>query len=254
MTFADLGDCERERTRAWGPRWDQVEVEALVGEFVADILLLRNGEPAAVVEVLSTHEVDSVKAGYFAERGLRWIEILADPEIYSGDSPWKGQAALEPVRIGGEPLWMCEQCAWWVNRTEEVTPVAWEGDLAWQKVHAFTVIDLHFPASAWVRDVALIKGIEIDRGLRAIWAEDHTGRRIGDFDAQGGIDGAIESADELIQAQLEKLSGSNLLVSKRPWVRGANYSGFWAPSLFPASFMWNEETQAWYPVGSSAPA
>jgi hypothetical protein len=200
----------------------------------------------AVVEILSTHEVDERKAQYFAELGLRWIEITASTDLYTGAAPWTAEKTLSPIRIGGEPPWMCETCAWWVNKSEETTSVSLHGQLGWEKVYAFKILDVHFPSGGWIRDAILIKGVEIDGHIEDVWGENHAGQRFVECLSEDGIDGAIAKADEVMARHVSRLMIQHgLLVSKQPWIRTANYAAFWAQTMFPAQYEWNVEMGRW---------
>lgn len=107
--------CEGKRRVAWDVAWDEVLVEQTVGTLRPDLVLRREGQDVAAIEVLVTHAVDALKAQALAQLGLPWIEVRGSfllPEDEPEDrSAWKPSAPLKTARQEPDPKWICEACA-----------------------------------------------------------------------------------------------------------------------------------------------
>lgn len=100
-----------QRQHVWTSGWDAVEIEYSLGSYRPDIALLKNGQVMAVIEILVTHEVESGKAQYFEENGIRWLEVLGREELYSGPALWSALDSLSYSRISPKvPSWTCSDC------------------------------------------------------------------------------------------------------------------------------------------------
>lgn len=107
----------------WLENWDDVKIERNVQSLRPDIVLYRNDNPIAAIEVCVTHEIDDEKKTKLREINLPWIEVKADGEIideyfvnwveeYEDDEfPWKIEKPL--IYDNCYPLpeeWVCDSC------------------------------------------------------------------------------------------------------------------------------------------------
>jgi hypothetical protein len=107
--LADDLTCARLRTRSWSVApWDEVAVELAIGSRRPDISLLSGGKAVAAIEVLVSHAVDEAKAADLRDAGLPWIEVRADPALYSGGTAWTSVDPLRVHRSGPDAGWTCE--------------------------------------------------------------------------------------------------------------------------------------------------
>lgn len=213
MDIGDLIECEQERVREWGIRWDCVTVEAVVGPVVSDLLLTDGGRLSGVIEVRSTHEVDPEKADFYLQLGLRWIEVAASSELFEGERRWTAGVPLVPIRIGAEPPWVCPACAWGLARCTDVGAEWIGGEVAEVIVRAFRLLDVHLPRGGWSREVYLVKEACFGGSPRAIRVETHRGDNRIDCPLSDGLAGAISIADQLTQDWKEEAARQGWLTA-----------------------------------------
>jgi hypothetical protein len=89
--------CDESETREWLRGWDEVFVEARVGERRPDIVLRSSGRDVGAIEVLVTHA---------AGQGISvpWVEVRADERLLD----WTIDSPLPVVRAGTHGPWRCE--------------------------------------------------------------------------------------------------------------------------------------------------
>ena len=86
--------------------WDDVKVEATVGGWRPDVLLLHGGAPVLAVEVFASHKTSVEKRTYYESRKLAWVEVTADESLL-GDGGW---TTLEALPVAPRTSWTCERC------------------------------------------------------------------------------------------------------------------------------------------------
>lgn len=113
----------RSRSFLWLEDWDDVQMEKTIGSLRPDIVLFRDRQPVAALEVFVTHRIDEEKRAKYKEIGLPWIEVKADGEeideyfvnwaddYEDEEIPWKIEKPL--IYDSCEPApeaWVCEDC------------------------------------------------------------------------------------------------------------------------------------------------
>lgn len=102
--------CAGTRSRVWLEGWDAVKVELrlrdpgdpLAGR-IPDIVLLRDGEPVAAIEVFHTHAVDARKAEALAGMGVPWLEVRAEVALVGDRRHIPGTAQPHPASVPIRP-------------------------------------------------------------------------------------------------------------------------------------------------------
>jgi hypothetical protein len=95
----DRQRCLRVTSVAFPLEWDELRVEHALPSLRADILLLRDGEPAAAIEVFSSHAVGDLRADKYRSLGVPWLEVAASRIIARPTGAW---TASDPLPALGE--------------------------------------------------------------------------------------------------------------------------------------------------------
>lgn len=111
------------RPYLWLENWDDVQTEKNVHSLRPDIVLYRNNQPIAAIEIWVSHAIDEEKKEKLREMGLPWIEVKADGEIideyfvnwaeeFEDEAiPWKINKPLIYENCFPPPEdWICDTC------------------------------------------------------------------------------------------------------------------------------------------------
>lgn len=113
------------RPYLWLEDWDKVELEKNVRNRRPDIVLYRNSQPIAAIEICVSHALDEEKKNELREFSLPWIEVKAEGDIIDEyfvnwaegfededeEYPWKIEKPLIFDNCYPKPKdWICDAC------------------------------------------------------------------------------------------------------------------------------------------------
>ena len=103
--------CVERRVTTWLRGWDDVTVEARVGNAMRpDIVLDSDGVPVAAIEIVASNPVSADKARMLEAMNVPWIEVAASEALASPDA-WSIADPLEVVRTSHGDAWRCSMHA-----------------------------------------------------------------------------------------------------------------------------------------------
>ncbi len=143
--------CSQKGELTWASDWNDVQVEYKIQSFRLDIALLKDGHIIAAIEVLVTNKTDQNKAQWLAEKGIRWIEVKGNPDIYQGDSAWKPNIPLSVVRCEPECKWVCPNCKAKKHTTKSITQSSQD------IIRYGRMLDFYYPSGKKYRETLVIK-------------------------------------------------------------------------------------------------
>ena len=104
---AEGNTCDVVHASIFAERWHDVLVEHGVGERRRpDIVLSRDGQPLAAIEVLVSNRVTPEKAETLSKLDVPWIEVRADASLSSPDG-WVASKPLPVDRTSAGGEWRC---------------------------------------------------------------------------------------------------------------------------------------------------
>ena len=201
--------CERLHEYALVAGWDAVDVERGLSSTRPDILLLRAGEPVALLEVRHTSAVTAAKLERLAAVGLPWAEVVASRALYAEFTAWRADQPLTVLRTGELARWWCDEHRH-SARPDDAAPA---GVLPWMA----RVVDRYLPTGRVVREVLHVDGHY--RGKR-VWGaalRDRTGQLIAALPG-GEADRVLAAAHEVFRTWARaRRSDGELVDSPMSW-------------------------------------
>lgn len=94
----------------WISDWDSVHAEHRLGNRRPDIVLSRNQDPIAAIEVFVSNQVSQAKSEDLHRLGLPWIEVSASSLSITGNDRWTHDSPLRVHRASDPSTVLCSEC------------------------------------------------------------------------------------------------------------------------------------------------
>lgn len=159
--------CERLYEYPLVAGWDAVDVERGLSDTRPDILLLRAGEPVALLEVRHTSAVTAEKLERFAALGLPWAEVVASRALYAEFTGWTADRPLTVLRTRESAPWWCDDHQDRIRGGRERPP----GVVPWMA----RVVDRYLSTGRVRREVVYVEGRRRGRRLHEAALRDRAG-------------------------------------------------------------------------------
>jgi hypothetical protein len=162
--------CERLLEYPLVAGWDAADVERGLSDTRPDIVLLRGGDPVALLEVRHTSAVTAGKLERFAALGLPWAEVVASRALYAEFTAWRADTPLTVLRTRESARWWCADHRHTVRAAGERPP----GVEPWMA----RVVDRYLPSGRVRREIVYVEGRRRGRRVHDAAVRDRAGALI----------------------------------------------------------------------------
>jgi competence CoiA-like predicted nuclease len=237
--------CGAKRTCEWAQGWDDIKVEYTVDSYRPDIALIYNNDKLRVIEVFVTHEVDEEKAKHFSDQGISWLEIQANEDLYTGESPWTSEKPLPYRRLYPyHKNWRCDACLAHEKEQVERRDFLLKNS---ESIYSAKMVDFYFKSGKKLREVFFaVKKIRNGEWVEA-WIETEKGRIIA-LEKAPITEGSRMRLNNVVKNHINEFRAKGAIVDEfmkwRPWEQGKK---FVARDIerFPFRYWWHGAKKEW---------
>ncbi|MFC1977348.1 hypothetical protein ACFLWS_03670 [Chloroflexota bacterium] len=247
--------CGKSRNELWVKDWEKAEIESYIGSFRPDILIINRDGTNKAIEVKVTHPVEDVKAAFYREQNISWLEVDASESLeslYEGENAWRIDQPL-PFAVSKPPLskWTCDNCRVQLKKEKEAELREQRKEEYrkhnYEEVLYSKMVDFFYPSSRKYREIYYLK--KVIRNDKSIGVLVQKKDYVVLFQQNGEINEVLlELAFEATNREVDRVHDEHgALVDNRewlPWVHGTKYaaSNF---ERYPYLFQWDSNERKW---------